>query len=410
MNYKISDINQAKTDIFNIQIYDYHLPAERIAKYPLANRDDSKLLLYDGHNISETVFNQLHKIIPDNALLVFNNTKVIRARLHFYKLTGALIEIFCLEPFNPSNIDEAFQCRKQVEWSCMVGNLKKWKDDIISTEINLNGAKTIIYAKIIQCLKDSVIIRFSWDNQMLTFAEILDIAGKTPIPPYLEREAVDLDIERYQTVYSKYNGSVAAPTAGLHFTETLLNNLLYKGIKNVELTLHVGAGTFKPVKSASITDHIMHSEYFSVSIDALEQIKNHSGPIIAVGTTSVRTLESLYIAGIKLKYNNDFRKIEQWDGFEYKSDETLSEIFYYILKYMKNNSLETFEASTSLMIVPGIKFNVIDGLITNFHQPRSTLLLLIAAFIGDDWKNIYQYAMDNDFRFLSYGDGSLLLR
>lgn len=398
------------SNIVNINDYDYKLPAEKIAQFPVVNRDDSKLLLYDGINISETVFNQLHEVIPESSLLVFNNTKVIKARLHFFKKTGAQIEILCLDPFNPSNIEDAFQRKQQVEWVCIVGNLKKWKDDEIYTDVYLNNLKTTLYAKIIQRLDESVIIRFSWDNNALTFAEILEIAGQTPLPPYLEREAVDLDNERYQTIYSKYKGSVAAPTAGLHFTESLLNKLLYKGIKKVELTLHVGAGTFKPVKTASITEHKMHCEHFSVSFETIKQISEHSGQIIAIGTTSVRTLESLYLAGIKLKKTTDFHKIEQWDGLEYYSDMQYNEVFDYILQYMKKNNLETFEAETALMIVPGYKLNVIDSLITNFHQPRSTLLLLIAALVGENWKNIYKYAMNNDFRFLSYGDSSFLCK
>jgi S-adenosylmethionine:tRNA ribosyltransferase-isomerase len=398
------------TKLVNINEYDYELPADKIAKFPLEVRDNSKLLIYDGQQIGETIFNKLHEVIPNNSLLVFNDTKVIKARLHFYKVTGAQIEILCLEPYKPANIEEAFQQNEHADWVCIVGNLKKWKSGKLSTRIQIDKSKTIIYATIIKRLEDNLIIRFSWDNKMLTFADILEITGETPIPPYLERESVALDRERYQTVYSKHRGSVAAPTAGLHFTETLLNKLSERNIKKVELTLHVGAGTFKPVKSDLITEHKMHTEHFSVSKNALLKISEHTGPVIAVGTTSARTLESLYIAGIKLKNNQNCHEIEQWDGFKYKSNEPVKETIKTIIQYLEQNNLETFEASTSLMIIPDYQFNIIDGLITNFHQPRSTLLMLIAAFTGEYWKTIYQYAINNDFRFLSYGDTSFLYK
>ena len=393
----------------DISRYDYNLPSERIAKFPLDNRDDSKLLIYNNHNIEETIFNQLDRIIPENTLLVFNNTKVIRARLNFFKSTGARIEIFCLEPYNPSNSEEAFQQKESVEWICMIGNLKKWKEGEIFAEVIINNTKINIFASIVKKMTDGVVIRFSWDNGTITFAEILDGMGQTPIPPYLEREAVELDSERYQTVYSKYKGSVAAPTAGLHFTDSVLERLSTKGVKSAELTLHVGAGTFKPVKSVSIYEHEMHTEHFSVPLNALKQISGRNGNIIAVGTTSVRTLESLYIAGIKCSKGIAFDKIEQWDGFEFDSDLTVNDSFNYLIKYMEQNRMSVFNASTTIMIVPGFRYKVIDGLITNFHQPRSTLLLLIAALVGDDWEKIYNYALENDFRFLSYGDSSLLI-
>jgi S-adenosylmethionine:tRNA ribosyltransferase-isomerase len=394
----------------NINEYEYDLPAEKIAKFPLEVRDNSKLLIYDGQQISETLFNKLYEVIPKNSLLVFNNTKVIKARLYFYKQTGAQIEILCLEPYNPSNVEDAFQQNEFVDWVCMVGNLKKWRENKISTRIQQNKVKTTVYATLLKRLEDSVIVRFSWKNKDYTFKKILDLIGQTPIPPYLEREAVNADDERYQTVYSKYLGSVAAPTAGLHFTEELMYKLSEKNIKKVELTLHVGAGTFKPVKTNLITEHKMHSEYFTISKKALLEICEHSGPVIAVGTTSVRTLESLYISAIKLKYKKDFKNIEQWDGLEYKSEKPLNEVLKTLIQYMEENNLENFSSTTSLMIIPGFKFNVIDGLITNFHQPRSTLLMLIAAFTGKYWKEIYQYALKNNFRFLSYGDSSFLYK
>ena len=395
-------------NFLNINEYDYYLPAEKIAKFPLETRDNSKLLIYNGQEISETVFNKIDEIIPQNSLLVFNNTKVIKARLFFYKQTGAQIEILCLEPYNPSNVEDAFQQTEFSDWICMVGNLKKWKDDKISSVIDVNNIKTTVYASIIQRLDENLIIRFSWNNKDFTFADILNNIGQIPIPPYLEREAEEIDNERYQTVYSQNKGSVAAPTAGLHFTEELLNKLSDKGIKKVELTLHVGAGTFKPVKNNEITEHKMHTEHFSISKKALLEICEFSGHIIAVGTTTVRTLESLYISAIKMKNNADFRKTEQWDGFKYTSQEPFNEALKNIVQYMEKNNIETFEAETSLMIIPEYKFNIIDGLITNFHQPRSTLLMLIAAFSGKYWKEIYEYALIKNYRFLSYGDSSFL--
>ncbi|MDR2928934.1 MAG: S-adenosylmethionine:tRNA ribosyltransferase-isomerase [Cytophagaceae bacterium] len=390
--------------------YDYALPAERIAKFPLNNRDDSKLLIYNGQTISETVFSNLPDVLPDNALLVFNNTKVIRARLRFFKATGACIEIFCLEPHAPSSIELAFKQTEQVEWVCMAGNLKKWKEGEVSTNIRISNRNIKISATIAERLNENLIVRFCWNDTSLTFADILEAAGQTPIPPYLEREAVDLDAERYQTVYSKYKGSVAAPTAGLHFTVNVLQRLSCNGIQSAELTLHVGAGTFKPVKSDLATEHRMHTEHFTVSLNTLKQLEAHKGQIIAVGTTSVRTLESLYIAGVKRALSQPFNVIHQWDGFAYPPNLTMKEALGCLINYMEKHHQTLFDASTSIMIVPGYKLKAIDGLITNFHQPRSTLLLLIAAFVGNDWKNIYRYAINNHFRFLSYGDSSLLMK
>jgi len=372
----------------------------------LEKRDDSKLLIYDGKNISETVFSCLHSVLPKNSLLVFNNSKVISARLIFKKPTGAQIEIFCLEPFSPANFEETFEQRNNAEWICMVGNIKKWKEGKISLTVNINNSLTTVYAEIVKHLEleNDVIIRFLWNSQNITFADIIDSAGRMPIPPYLKRDAVEMDKERYQTIFSKYRGSVAAPTAGLHFSENVMQKLHDEGIKKVELTLHVGVGTFKPVKSDLITEHKMHAEHFSISLEVLKQIRDHSGQVIAVGTTSLRTLESLYISGIKIKNNEDCKKINQWDGFKYESNLTVNESIDYIIRFMEENNLEQFTAETSLIIVPGFKIKVINGLITNFHQPRSTLLLLVAAFVGNEWGKIYQYALNNNFRFLSYGD------
>lgn len=392
----------------NIDSFDYPLQSERIAKYPLENRDQSKLLVYKKEVITSTIFNNIADYLPENTLLVFNNTKVIRARLHFYKSTGARIEIFCLEPHFPSNAEEAFLETKHVKWHCLVGNQKKWKEDCISRQITVDGKNITVNAEMSEKLSDGVIIEFTWDGSV-TFASIIETMGQTPIPPYLERESEDIDEERYQTVYSKYNGSVAAPTAGLHFSPEVFTSLKYKGIKTIELTLHVGAGTFKPVKCKTIGEHEMHTEHFLVPLETIKIIRNHKGPIIAVGTTTVRTLESLYLSGVKMLREKQFNNISQWDGFEYASEISVNESLACIENHLIKNRLNIFEASTSIIIVPGYKFKIIKGLITNFHQPRSTLLLLITALVGEKWHDIYHYALNNNYRFLSYGDSSLLL-
>lgn len=392
----------------NIDEFDYPLPSERIAKYPLENRDQSKLLVYKNNQIQESSFVHISNFLPTDALMVFNNTKVIRARLHFNKSTGARIEVFCLEPHLPPTAEQAFQARNQVEWQCLVGNQKKWKEGCISREIVINGMPVEVTAQMAGKLADGMIVRFIWSGND-TFASVMEAMGETPIPPYLERQAEAIDTERYQTVYSKYNGSVAAPTAGLHFSPTVLENVSQKGFKTIELTLHVGAGTFKPVKSKTIGEHEMHTEHFRVPIETLQTLINHPGPIIAVGTTTVRTLESLYLAGVKLQQGVPFHHISQWDGFRYRSNLSYKESLQTLTNYLKKGQLTAFEASTSIIIVPGFEFSVINGLITNFHQPRSTLLLLIAALVGEDWQRIYRFALDNQFRFLSYGDSSLLM-
>ncbi len=392
----------------NIDDFDYLLPSERIAKYPLENRDQSKLLVFKNREIADNLFINLPDNLPENSLLVFNNTKVIRARLNFRKSTGAKIEIFCLEPTQPNNAELAFQQTQKVEWHCLVGNQKKWKEGLVYHQVVIDNNKITVAAEIIKKLSDGVIIRFEW-NGNLPFATVMEAMGQTPIPPYLNREAEDIDTERYQTIYSKHDGSVAAPTAGLHFTPDVFNKLTSKGLKTIELTLHVGAGTFKPVKSQTIDEHEMHTERFHVPVHTINALMNHKGPVIAVGTTTVRTLESLYLAGVKLKEKVPSNHISQWDGFRFNSSLTFQESLDYILKHLNDNELNAFEASTSIIIIPGYRFKVIRGLVTNFHQPRSTLLLLISALVGDDWQRIYQYALDHDFRFLSYGDSSLLL-
>lgn len=400
---------QIKLPIIDISEFDYSLPSSRIAKYPLQNRDESKLLEISGKHFISRGFKELPKVLPQKSLLVFNNTKVVKARLLFKKLTGAQIEIFCLEPHQPNDAALAFQQTQSVEWQCMVGNLKKWKEGVISTEATTPHGVLKVDATIVEKLSDAIIIRFEWGNSSITFAEILESMGETPIPPYLERKAEAIDGERYQTIYSKSDGSVAAPTAGLHFTENILDQITKKEMERVELTLHVGAGTFKPVKSKYISNHEMHTEHFQIQLDTLKKIAKHDGPIIAVGTTSVRTLESIYRAGVLLYKNLPFHEITQWDGFMHESSLSMKESYQLIIDYLEKENLLSFQASTSIIIVPGYEFKVIDGLITNFHQPKSTLLLLIAALIGDQWKEAYNYAMNNNFRFLSYGDSSLLM-
>lgn len=394
----------------NISDYDYQLPTGRIAKYPLENRDQSKLLVYENQRISLYKFFNLPEHLPDNSLLVFNNTKVIRARLEFFKPTGARIELFCLEPYEPSDAALAFQSKAEVQWQCMVGNQKKWKEGQLFAQSQTDQGEVQVVATLIKKLSDGAIVQFKWEVADLTFSEIMEGMGQTPIPPYLEREAEDIDTERYQTVYSKFQGSVAAPTAGLHFTNEVLEALAQRNIALIELTLHVGAGTFKPVKTTTIDQHEMHSEHFEVTVNALRQIAEHNGPVIAVGTTSVRTLESIYRSAVLKAKNLPHQKVRQWDGFDQTSEMGKKEAFDLLINHLESTHQPSLKASTSIIITPGYQFKVIDGLITNFHQPRSTLLLLIAALIDENWKEVYDFAMSNDFRFLSYGDSSLLLR
>jgi len=394
-----------------IDQYDYNLPPERIAKYPLDERDQSKLLQYKDGKISDHGFQELPGLIPPDAMLLFNNTKVIRARLPFSKETGARIEIFCLEPAEPTDVALAFEQTREVYWNCLIGNLKKWKTGILDNPLEIKGQTIHLRAEKKEKTKDGFVIRFFWDNPQFTFSELMENIGKTPVPPYLERESEEIDTERYQTVYSQEKGSVAAPTAGLHFTENILDQLESKGVSLTNLTLHVGAGTFRPVKSETIDGHEMHSETFRVSIETLREIRNHQGPRIAVGTTSLRTLESLYWAGVMALKEKPFHHIEQWTPYGI-DDETISfsESIDQLIKALQEEGKTHFEGSTAIIIVPGYEIRSVDALITNYHQPRSTLLLLVAAFVGDDWKKIYTHALDNGYRFLSYGDSSLLWR
>jgi len=398
------------TKDIKIEDYTYDLPDIKIAKYPKQDRKESKLLVYNKSNISEKKFSDISEYFEKDDLLVFNETKVIQARLKFNKETGAAIEIFCLEPYAPADYERIFQTKNECSWKCIVGNLKKWKTGLLYKEIIINDEKFKISAEVEERLDNALIIKFNWDNTNISFGEILEQTGQTPIPPYLNRQSEEVDKQRYQTVYSKNKGSVAAPTAGLHFTDNVLNNLKQKGIILDFLTLHVGAGTFKPVKSETVEGHEMHTEHFNVSIKSLELLLNKKGKITATGTTTVRTLESIYWLGVKIieKGNCNFI-IKQWDAYELQQNIDFETAINAVIKYLKENSFNSLEAATQIIIAPGYTFRVINKLITNFHQPKSTLLLLIAALIGENWKDIYNFALNNDFRFLSYGDSSLII-
>ncbi len=395
--------------------YTYSLPDEKIARFPLDERDASKLLLYRSGAISEANFVNLVEHLPISSLLVFNNTKVIHARLIFRKESGARIEVFCLEPVTPHTAEQALASSSACEWKCTVGNLKKWKSEILSLNYTIGEQKGKLTAKKTGLIDGSVNVRFLW-NTTHTFGQLMEACGQLPIPPYLKREAGQQDEQSYQTVYARNEGSVAAPTAGLHFSDRVLALLSEKGIEREELTLHVGAGTFKPVKAETIDGHEMHCEHFTIKLETLKHIraKRKSGKIIAVGTTSVRTLESLYYIGINLKNNaeqtNDSLEVKQWEPYENIIQEIDTDIALAAIEcYMQNNRLNELNAKTSILIVPGYRFKLVSGLVTNFHQPQSTLLLLIAALIGNDWRKVYSYALTHNFRFLSYGDSSLLL-
>ena len=401
------------TKHIKISDFNYPLPDERIAKFPLPVRDQSKLLVYRHGEVSQDVFTSLPSYLPSGSLMIFNNTKVIQARLHFRKETGALIEVFCLEPIQPNDYVLSFQQTRKCSWLCMIGNLKKWKEGSLSREIEVKGQTVLLTATRGECWGTSHWVDFEWDNDSLTFADILETVGELPIPPYLNRETQESDKETYQTVYSKIKGSVAAPTAGLHFTKRVLNSLKEKGIDLEELTLHVGAGTFKPVKSEEIEGHEMHTEYISVHKQTIEKLIAHHGEAIAVGTTSVRTLESLYYIGLILSQNPDASEeelhVKQWTPYENKIEMSTVESLQHILNYLNRHEMETLDTSTQIIIAPGYQYNIVKAMVTNFHQPKSTLLLLVSAFVKGDWRAIYNYALANGFRFLSYGDSSLLI-
>ena len=386
--------------------YNYPLPDERIAKYPLAERDTSKLLVYRDGKVSEDRFYNVGEYIAPHSLLVYNNTKVIQARLEFHKASGARIEVFCLEPLAPHDYQLSLGSTSGCTWKCMVGNAKKWKDgDAIHLTLEIGHLTYTLRAYKEQTLGNTYAIRFEWDGENVSFAEILDAVGELPIPPYLNRKTEESDKRTYQTVYSRIKGSVAAPTAGLHFTENVLNDLRSRGIETEEVTLHVGAGTFLPVKTADANEHVMHTEIIAVPKKAIEHILHNLGRIVAVGTTSMRTLESLYFMGCSRSAH-----VSQFEPYEKESTLSAQEALQSLLEWMDATGQETLHAETQIMIKPGYQFHIVDQLITNFHQPQSTLLLLVSAFVGGDWKTIYDYALSHDFRFLSYGDSSILNR
>ena len=407
----------------SIEDYNYPLPDERIAKYPLGERDASKLLVLKNGEISSSHFRNINDFLPKDSLLIFNETKVVRARLQFTKESGAAIEIFCLEPITGNgDYQLAFSSSSPSEWRCLVGNSRRWKNDKLSLEVEVNKTtrqqdnkiQATLYAERLEKNDNYSVVRFSWEPAELSFAEILEAAGEIPLPPYLHREAEASDRERYQTVFAKHEGSVAAPTAGLHFTNELIDKLENDGVAFEEVTLHVGAGTFRPVSSETIGEHEMHSETIVVRMSCIENlIKNCNKTIIPVGTTSMRTIESLYWIGLMLiEEGLEERNLHLNQWFPYKERESLpsaEESLSTILKYMEMHKMDVFHASTALMIAPSCKINIAKALITNFHQPKSTLLLLVSALIGNKWKEAYQYALDNDFRFLSYGDSCLFL-
>jgi len=404
----------------NIKDYNYELPDERIASYPLEKRDESKLLVYKNGNIEQSIFKEIGNFLPEDSILIFNDSKVVKARILVENSAGQKIEIFCLEPVQPSReFSIALTATKKARWKCMIGNARKWREETITHAFS--SKKDVIELRIKKSEPENGVyeIDFEWSPPELTFGEVLFKTGHIPLPPYIKRSDGKIDVERYQTVYANPEGSVAAPTAGLHFTEEVLQALKEKGIDEEFITLHVGAGTFQPVKSENVAEHKMHTEKFYVSKELIRKILNKGEKkIIAAGTTTARTIESLYWLGIKLAQNSqvqtDKLKISQWEAYGY-TDENLMKYNFNIslqaiLDYMAMNMIETLECETEIIISPGYDFKIIDGLITNFHQPKSTLLLLIAAFTKGAWKNIYDYAMENDFRFLSYGDSSLLLK
>lgn len=398
-----------------IQEYSYILPDERIAKYPLEKRDSSKLLIYNNGEIAENKFSNLPQFLPEGSLMVFNNTKVVPARLLFKKETGAVIEIFCLEPVDPKDYALSFASTGSCSWNVVIGNARKWKggdvyficDDTHKEAFSLN-----LRAELVQKGDNNgSIVKFKWDGN-ISFSEVLDICGRIPIPPYLNRDTEELDLERYQTLYARIKGSVAAPTAGLHFTDAVLEQVRERGIDTCNVCLHVGAGTFVPVKSEYIADHKMHTEPFEVTKEFLLKLRDlkEGAKVISVGTTSTRTLESLYFIGVQCIENGEPGAVQQWEPYKKEYNYTMKESVDAILEYMERNNMEKLVARTGIIIVPSYKFRVVDVLVTNFHQPQSTLLLLISAFIGGNWKSVYNYALENGFRFLSYGDSSLLFR
>ncbi|MBQ2784852.1 MAG: S-adenosylmethionine:tRNA ribosyltransferase-isomerase [Alistipes sp.] len=395
----------------DINDFDYDLPNERIAKFPLAERSGSKLLVYDNGSISESRFRNVADHLPAGAMLVFNNTRVVRARIVMHKPSGARIEVFCLEPHRPADYERAFAMRGESEWSCVVGNLKKWKEGEVAINFEYEGVQQRLSAEIVERGTREHIVRFRWSVD-LSFGELLELLGRIPIPPYLNRDSEEIDNSRYQTVYAKYEGSVAAPTAGLHFTPELIASMCERGIDFEEVTLHVGAGTFLPVKEENAAHHPMHTEHFVIQRSTIQRLRASYGRIVSVGTTSVRTLESLSALAWRIKscgQPNVERTVGQWELYDIPVEFSGEQALRMLEEYMLANDIEQMKASTQIMITPlGYHFRIVKYIITNFHQPKSTLLLLVSAYVGDDWHRIYDYALANDFRFLSYGDSSLL--
>ena len=395
-----------------IEDYNYTLPDERIAKYPLPQRDSSKLLIYKNENVSESSFSLISEQLPGNSLMIFNDTKVVPARLHFQRSTGAHIEIFCLEPVLPEEYVSSFAATDKCRWKCIVGNVKRWKNDTLSLYNPFNEGEIQIMnlkADLIERIGETSIVEFSWDNKA-PFSKVLEVCGSIPIPPYLNRDTEQVDLERYQTLYARFRGSVAAPTAGLHFTDVVLESIRKKNIITDTVCLHVGAGTFLPVKSSLVSEHTMHREPFVVTLALLERLLENKGKVVAVGTTSVRTLESLYYIGVSCIETGHPSDVDQWDPYSRDYEYSLEQSISAIIRYLKDNNKSELSLGTRIIIVPGFRFRVVDVLVTNFHQPQSTLLLLISAFVGGNWEKIYDYALGHDFRFLSYGDSSVLFR
>jgi S-adenosylmethionine:tRNA ribosyltransferase-isomerase len=397
------------TENHHISEFNYPLPDEKIAKYPLPQRDLSKLLVYKQGDIIDSEFRNCVDFLPNNSLLIFNNTRVIHARIVLHKSTGAQIEIFCLEPIAPANYEENFASHDSCEWQCIVGNAKKWKNEVLVLDCKIAGEPLHFSAQKITATDTGFRIRFAW-NAAISFSEVLDAIGKIPIPPYLNRSSEASDDVQYQTTYAKREGSVAAPTAGLHFTPAIFEKLQNRSIQQAEVTLHVGAGTFKPVKTELYTEHTMHHEFCTVPKSLIETLAQHSGTRIAIGTTSVRTLESLYWLGVKLCKNSSapIDELSQWEAYSLPQTISLHAAMTALLEYCKHHDISEIQFYTQIMIVPGYTFRVVTALFTNFHQPQSTLLLLISAFIGERWKELYAHALAHEYRFLSYGDSSLL--
>lgn len=398
----------------HIEDYNYPLTDDRIAKYPLPERDSSKLLRYIDGQVDHFTFKELPDLLPENSIMVFNDTKVVPARMHFQRETGAHIEIFCLKPIDPAEYNTVFAATSTCRWRCVIGNSKRWKDDVIHL-YNPDSSEDItrmnLRATLVEKEGETGIVEFRWDDGA-PFSNVLELCGTVPIPPYLNRETEEIDSERYQTLYARFRGSVAAPTAGLHFTENVMERIGNRGIDIENVCLHVGAGTFLPVKSSNVADHPMHSEPFVVKKSFLRKLSasDRKGGVIAVGTTSVRTLESLYYVGVSCIETGEPSNVEQWCPYTREYSYSLQESLSAIVDYLDKHGMDELKTDTRIIIVPGFKFRVVDTLVTNFHQPESTLILLISAFVGGDWRTIYDYALVNDFRFLSYGDSSLLFR